>query len=116
MILDRLEEALDSVVGVRAGEFAGLLVVQDLESVIGLDVDLSVNVASILCNVFKGVTGVPVHVMVPVRSPAVGEEDHDLMDGLGVLRQIILVKSAAFVSEIPQDAKFLTYPEHISIF
>lgn len=89
-ILDILEEALDCMVRVRAGKFSSRLVIQDLESVVGLEMNLGVNVASILLDVFEGVTGVPMHVVVPIWSSTVGEEDHDLMDGLWILRQVIL--------------------------
>ena len=77
---------------------------------------LGVNVASVLFDIFKCVAGVTVHVMVPIGSSAVGEEDHDLMDGLGVLGQVILFQPAPFTSEIPQDDKISTYPERICIF
>ena len=113
LILDRLEEALNSVFGIRASEFTGLLVVQNLDSFIGPYVDLGVNVAPVLLNVFEGVSGVSVHVMIPVWSSAVGKEYHDLMNGLGVLGQVILFKP---VGHLRQDAGPLTYPEHIGIF
>ena len=116
MILDCLEEALSSVVGARATESASFPIVQDLESLVGPDVDLGVNVSSILFHEFEGMTGVSVHVMVPVRSSTVGKEDQNLMDGLGVLGQVILIKPTAFVSETPQGDEFSTYPKHIGIF
>ena len=94
LVLDRLKEGLDSVFWIRAGEFASLLVVQNLESLIGSYVDLGVNVASVLLDVFEGVTGVSVHVMIPIWSSTIREEDHDLMDGLGVLGQVILSRPA----------------------
>ena len=75
LILDRLKEALGSIVGVRASEFTSFLVVQDLESLIGPDVNLGVNVASVPPDVFEGVTGISMHVMVPVGGSTVGEED-----------------------------------------
>ena len=100
LILDRLKETLSSVIRIRAGEFSSLLVVQDFEPLIGPDVDLGVNVASVLFDVFEGVTRVSVHVMVPIWSPTVGEEDQNLVNGFGVLRQVILFKSTQFVSGI----------------
>ena len=101
LILDSLEEALNTVFWIRTGEFASLLIVQDLDSLIGPYVDLGVNIASVLLDVFEGVTGVSVHVMIAVRSSAIGEEDHDLMDGLGVLGQVILLFRARCSGQTP---------------
>lgn len=53
--------------------------------------NLGVNVASVLFDELVGVTRVSMDIVVPIRGSAVGEEDQDLMDGLGILRQIILV-------------------------
>jgi len=100
MILDRLKETLNLVVRIRTGEFSSLLIVQDLGSLVGHDVDLGVNVASVLFDVFEGMTGVSVHIVVPIWSSTVGEEDQNLMDGFRVLRQVILFKSTPFVSGI----------------
>ena len=55
--------------------------------------DLGVNVAPVFSDVFEGVTGVPVHVMEPIWSSTVGEEDQNLMNRFRVLRQVILFKS-----------------------
>ena len=73
MILDRLKEILDPVIRIRTGEFSSPLIVQDLGSLVGHDVYLGVNVASVLFDVFEGVTGVSVHVVVPIWSSTVRE-------------------------------------------
>ena len=100
LILDGLKETLSSVIRIRATKFPSLLVVQDLESLVGPDVDLGVDVAPVLFDVFEGVAGVSVHVMVPIWSSTVGEEDQNLMNGFRVLRQVILFKPTPFVSGI----------------
>ena len=73
MILDRLKEALNPILRIQTGEFSSSLIVQDFDTLIGPDVDLGVNVASVLFDVFEGVTGVSVHVVVPIWSSTVGE-------------------------------------------
>lgn len=78
--------------------------------------DLGVHVASVLFDELESVTRVTVHVMVPIGSSTVGEEDQNLMNRLGVLGQVILFERTPFVSGIPEDDKTLTYPERISIF
>ena len=55
--------------------------------------DLGVNVAPVFSDVFEGVTRVPVHVVEPIWSSTVGEEDQNLMNRFRVLRQVILFKS-----------------------
>lgn len=92
-ILNGLKETLSPVVRIRPGKFCSLLVVQGLESFVGRDVDLGVNVASVFSDVFEGVTGVSVHVVEPIWSSAVGEEDQNLVNRFRVLRQVILYKS-----------------------
>jgi len=74
-ILNGLKETLSPVVRIRPGKFYSLLIFQGLESLVGRDVDLGVNVAPVFSNVFEGMTGVSVHVMVPSWSSTVGEED-----------------------------------------
>ena len=98
LVLDSLEEALDSVLWIRTGELSSLLTVQGLGSLVSPNVNLGVNVTSVLFDEFKGVTGVSMHIMVPIGSPTVREEDHNLMNGLGVLRQVILFKFTSFIS------------------
>jgi len=73
MILDRLKEALNPILRIRAGEFSGPLIVQDFDPLIGPDMYLCVNVASVLFDVFEGVAGISVHVVVPIWSSTVGE-------------------------------------------
>ena len=52
--------------------------------------ELGVHEGTVLFDPFEGVAGVTVHVVVSVRSSAVGKEDHDLVDGLWVLGKVVL--------------------------
>jgi hypothetical protein len=57
-----------------------------------MDLRLRVNkgVGAVFFREFDRVTGVFVHVVVAIRSTTIREENHDLMDRLWVLREIIL--------------------------
>jgi len=61
-----------------------------LEAIVSADVDLSVHPFTILANKFVGVSRVTVFLVVTVGSSTVREEDHDLMDRLRILREVVL--------------------------
>lgn len=92
-LLDGLEEILGAVIWVLGSQLAGLLVVEGLDTLIGAEVDLDVveSEGSVWLSVVPlvGVAGVAVHVTVRVWSSAVGEEDHDLVDGLLVGGEVV---------------------------
>ena len=92
-LLDGLKEVLGVVVWVLRRQLAGLLIVEGLDTLVGAEVDLDVveSEGSVWLSVVPlvGVAGVAVHMAVRVWSSAIGEEDHDLMDGLLVGGQVV---------------------------
>lgn len=82
---DVLEECLDTVVRVRAGKLASLLVRERLEATISAHMDLDVVEFALLVDPLECVAGVAVFTVISIRSSAVGEQDHHLMDRLWVL-------------------------------
>lgn len=52
----------------------------------GLDVDKG----TIILDPLVGMSGVSVHLVIAIRGAAVREKDHDLMDGLRVLGEVVL--------------------------
>ena len=71
---------------------------------------------AVLVHELERVAGVAVHVVVADGRTAVREEDHDLVDRLRVLREVVLNDPNSF-SKPGICAKFEmeTYPEHVSI-
>lgn len=51
---------------------------------------LHVHILAVLLDPLEGVSGVAVHAVVAIGSTTVREQDHDLVDGLGVLREVVL--------------------------
>ena len=87
--LDLREELLSGVVGVGSAQLHGSVVVESLGTTLPLEVDLNVLEVTLSVDELECVSRVAVHV-VAVRSSTVREEDHDLVDGLGVLGEVIL--------------------------
>lgn len=52
--------------------------------------ELGVHEGTIGLEPFEGVAGVTVHMMVAIRSSAVGKENHDLVNGFWVLGKVVL--------------------------
>ena len=69
---------------------ASLLVVERLEAAICADVDLDVVPIALLVHELEGVAGVTVHLVVTIGRSTVGEQDHNLVNRLGVLREVVL--------------------------
>jgi hypothetical protein len=55
-------------------------------------VDLNIDPFSIFTDKFIRMARVAMHISVAVRSTTVGEENHNLVDALGVLREVVLRK------------------------
>lgn len=87
--LNCVEQILGVPVGVLGSQAGGLLVVEGLVSLVGLEMDLNVVESAVRLDPLVGVAGVAVHVAVGVRRTTVTEEVHDLMDGLVVGGEII---------------------------
>ena len=81
------------MVWVLRRQLASLLIVEGLDTLVGAEVHLDVVEAegSIWLSVVPlvSVAGVAMHVAVRVWSSAIGEEDHDLVDGLLVGGQVV---------------------------
>lgn len=88
-LLDRLEEILGVPVWVLAGELTGLLVVEGLVALVGLEVDLHVVEGAVGLVPLVGVARVAVHVAVRVWGTTVREEVHDLVDSLLVGGEVV---------------------------
>jgi hypothetical protein len=56
-------------------------------------VDLDVNKGTVILAPLEGVARVTVLFVVTIRGSTVGEQDHYLVDGLGVLAEVILVNT-----------------------
>jgi len=52
--------------------------------------ELSVDEGTIILEPLEGMAGVTVHMVVTVRSSAIREENHDLVNGLWVLGKVVL--------------------------
>lgn len=61
-----------------------------LEATIGADMDLDVDKSPVILQPLEGVARVAVLLVVAVGGATVGEEDHDLVDGLWVLGKVVL--------------------------
>lgn len=76
-------------VGVLSRQASGLLVVEGLVALVGLEVDLDVVEGAVGLDPLVSVAGVAVHVAVRVRRATVTEEVHDLVDGLLVGGKVV---------------------------
>lgn len=88
--IDLISEQLNTVVGVLTGQLASCLVVEGLEASSDAPVDLGVNILAVCVHELESVTRVAVHVAETVGGTTVREQNHNLMDGLGVQREVIL--------------------------
>jgi hypothetical protein len=80
---------VDTVVWVLTTETCGGSIIQGLESAIGTDVDLDIYEGAVVLAPLEGVTGISMLLEVTIRSSTIREKNHHLVDGLGVLRQVI---------------------------
>ena len=75
---------------------------------------LGVNEGAVILEPFESVAGVAVHVMIAIRSATIREQDHNLMNGLWVLRKIVLkTQISILVSQQGEGIVPRTYP-HLS--
>ena len=74
---------------------------------------MGVHEGTIILEPLEGVAGVTVHMMVTIRSSAVGKEDHDLVNGLWVLGKVVL--SEEFSLDGRLSKKRPNYPEHVRV-
>lgn len=89
-LVDGLEQALDTVIGVGTSQLIGLVLGQVLDAFVGPDVNLCVDELALLVDPLEGVSGVAVFVEETVWDTTVTEEDHDLVDGFRVLAEVVL--------------------------
>ena len=61
-----------------------------LEATIGTNVQLCVNKGTICLQPLESVSRVTVHLMVAIGSSTVREENHDLVDRLRILAEVVL--------------------------
>lgn len=87
--LDRLEERLDAVIGIGAREFTSLSISEGQGTALLLEMNLHVGGDTSRIDELESVSRKSMHVVVSIGSAAVGEQDHDLMDGLGVLAEVV---------------------------
>jgi len=76
------------LVSVR-GVVVGVLLSDEASTLLRLEVDLSVNPLALLVDELGGVAVVTVHLAPVLRDTTVTHENHDLVDRLGVLRQVV---------------------------
>ena len=95
-LLDVLEQELNADVGVVARHLARLRVGVRLAAAVLANVDLHVVELAVFVDELVRVAGIAVHVVVPVGMPTVGEQNHNLVDRLGVEREVVLGGTLAF--------------------
>lgn len=92
-LLDVLKQVLSAVVWVLRCKLAGFLVREGLDALVGAEVHLDVVESErsvwLLVVPLVSVAGVAVHMAIRVWCSAVGEEDHDLVDGLLVGGKVV---------------------------
>jgi hypothetical protein len=71
------------------GQGGGLFRGEGLGALVGDQVELGVDPLAGLVDELEGVSVVPVHVTVAIRDTSVTEEDHDLVDRLGVVGKVV---------------------------
>ena len=102
--LDVLKERLDAVVGVLTRELTGFIVRERLSAAIVADVDLDVVELALGVDELERVSRVAVHVVVADGRTAVREQNHDLVDRLRVLREVVLFACLDLYAAQPQAA------------
>jgi hypothetical protein len=80
---------LDTIVGVLTRELGSSRIVESLETTLLPEMDLDIMELALSIDELEGVTRVTVHVVVAIRSSTVREEDHNLVNGLGVQGEIV---------------------------
>ena len=105
--LNILEHGLNTVFRVLARELGSLCIGESLEAAPNPEMDLDVIELALSINEFESVTGVSVHVVVAVGGAAVREQDHDLVNGFRVLRQIVLETNVSIQTYV-EDIATLT--------
>ena len=78
------------MIRVVARKLGSLRVSESLEAAPNPEVDLDVMEFALSIDKLESVTGVSVHVAVTLWGSTIGEENHNLVDGLWVLREVIL--------------------------
>jgi hypothetical protein len=96
LALDSFEEALNTVLWVLSSELDSRGLVESLEAIDGPNVDLCVHERTVGLVPLESMSGVSMLVVVTVWSSTIREKDHDLVNRLRVLAEIV--------------------PEHIGIF
>lgn len=84
--LNRIEQILLGVVRAVVGR---VLLCDKRVALLALHVHLCVDPVAVLVDELESVAGVTVHLAPAVGDTAVTHKDHDLVDGLGVLRQVV---------------------------
>ena len=87
--LDLFEEILSCIIGIIAGEVACGIVVEGLDALIDLEMELDVVERAVFLDEFECMSGITVHMRVSVRGTSIGEQNHNLMNGLGVRGKVI---------------------------
>jgi hypothetical protein len=95
-LLDRIEQRLNAVVRVFTSQLSGSGAIKRLESTIGTDVDLNIDKGAIVLDELERMSRVAVHVVVAIWGATITKEDHNLMNRLRVLAEVV--------------------PEHVGIF
>lgn len=88
-LLNILEQSLNTHIGIITSELASLLVRERLGTADLLKVDLHIVEVAICVDELERVSRVSVHVVVTLRSTTVGEQNHNLVNGLGILAKVI---------------------------
>lgn len=106
--IDLIPEQFNAVVGVLSGKLASLFVIKSLESTTDAPVDLSVDELALFVDKLECMARVTVHVTETVGSSAIREQNHHLVNGLGVQRQVVLKKRVSIMGD--EDTSKLILP------
>ena len=85
-LLDGLVEILLGVVG---GVVGGIFLGDEFYALLGLHVELAVDPFAFLVDELDGMAEVAVHVSISVGDTTIAHEDHDLVDRLWVLGEVV---------------------------
>jgi len=88
-LVDGLKQVLGGVVWGGTGELGCLLLGEELDTLLGEEVDLGVDPLALLVGELEGVSRVALHLAVAVGDTTVTEEPHDLVDRLGVVAEVV---------------------------
>ena len=88
-VVSTLDSFVEILLGVVWGIIGRILLSDELSSLLGLHVDLSIDPVAILIDKLHGVAGVTVHEAVTIRNATVAHQNHDLVDRLWVLGKIV---------------------------